>query len=59
MDFIVAQTFKSENKPLLNVNSDKKVTEQNITVMKEQRLNVLQYSQFPTQTITSSKGLNL
>ena len=55
----MAQTFKSEDKTLLNVNSNKKVTELNLTVMKEQRLNVLQYSQLPTQTTTSLKWLNL
>lgn len=49
MDFIVAQAFKSEEKTLLNVNSNKKVTKQYLTVMKGQRLNVLQYSQLPTQ----------
>lgn len=34
MDFIVAQAFKSEEKTLLNVNSNKKVTKQYLTVMK-------------------------
>ena len=55
----MAQTFKSEDKTLLNVNSNKKVTKKYLTAMKGQRLNVLKYSQLPTQTTTSSKRLNL